>query len=495
MTRRWYDFRAQARGTEIVLYDEIGAFGIPAKAFLDELKALGPLAELTVRINSPGGSVFDGVAIYNALKRHDAVITVWVDGIAASIASVIAMAGDEVVMPENAMLMLHDPAALVIGTAADMRAMAEALDKMKAGMAAAYRDKSGRSDAEIEARMAAETWLSAQEAVDLGFADRVEGPVRMAAHFDLSRFRNPPPQLAAILTSSTPQEDPMSDPQKTRPRKPDAVEATATGDAAPKASTDHFAPVEGDRPAEADEVQNVRAFGSENMLEGVQAVVNQRLAEMATKMDATLEHLRIGAIKGQILDADGTAVIYDLFTEFGVTAHTEIDFDLDNATPAPGVIKKKCHDIRRKIEDELGAQPYEHIHAICGADFFDDLITHSEVAKAYNRYLDGAFLRQGQARGSFEYSGIVFEEYRGRVGTVDFTDASKVYFFPVGVPGLFRQYNAPADFVETANTIGLPRYAKQAVDQQFARWVMLHVQSNPLPICTRPRVLIKGKRT
>jgi hypothetical protein len=73
--------------------------------------------------------------------------------------------------------------------------------------------------------------------------------------------------------------------------------------------------------------------------------------------------------------------------------------------------------------------------------------------------------------------------------------ASKAYFFPVGVPGLFRQYNAPADFVETANTIGLPRYAKQAVDQQFARWVMLHVQSNPLPICTRPRVLIKGKRT
>src|SRR5918992_763488 len=168
----------------------------------------------------------------------------------------------------------------------------------------------------------------------------------------------------------------------------------------------------------ADEVQNGRAFGSESMLEGVQAVVNQRMSEMATKMDATLEHLRIGAIKGQILDADGSVVIYDL-------------------------------------------------------------ITHSEVAKAYDRYLDGAFLRQGQARGSFEYSGIVFEEYRGRVGTVDFTDASKAYFFPVGVPGLFRQYNAPADFVETANTIGLPRYAKQAADQQFARWVMLHVQSNP----------------
>ena len=113
--KRWYDFRAQAKGAEIVIYDEIGAFGIPAKAFLDELKALGPVAELTVRINSPGGSVFDGVAIYNALKRHDAAITVWIDGIAASIASMIAMAGDEVVMPENAMLMLHDPSGLVHG--------------------------------------------------------------------------------------------------------------------------------------------------------------------------------------------------------------------------------------------------------------------------------------------------------------------------------------------------------------------------------------------
>jgi ATP-dependent protease ClpP protease subunit len=262
--KRWYDFRAQARGAEIVIYDEIGAFGIPAKAFLDELKALGPVAELTVRINSPGGSVFDGVAIYNALKRHDAAITVWIDGIAASIASVIAMAGDEVVMPENAMLMLHDPAALVLGTAADMRAMADALDKMKAGMVAAYRDKSGRDDAEIEALMAAETWLSAQEAADLGLADRIEQPVRMAAHFDLSRFRNPPPQLAAILTSSTPQEDLMSDPQKTRPRKPDAVEATAAGAAAIEASTEQIAAAESDRPAEAAEPALAPAAAAES---------------------------------------------------------------------------------------------------------------------------------------------------------------------------------------------------------------------------------------
>jgi ATP-dependent protease ClpP protease subunit len=102
-----------------------------------------------------------------------------IDGIAASIASMIAMAGNEVVMPENAMLVLHDPSGLVAGTASDMRAMAQALDRMKAGMVAAYRDKSGREDAEIEALMAAETWLSAQEAIALGLADRVEERPRL----------------------------------------------------------------------------------------------------------------------------------------------------------------------------------------------------------------------------------------------------------------------------------------------------------------------------
>ena len=135
------------------------------------------------------------------------------------------------------------------------------------------------------------------------------------------------------------------------------------------------------------------------------------------------------------------------------------------------------------------------MHAICGADFFDDLITHSEVAKAYDRYLDGAFLRQGQARGSFVRSASCSRSTAAGSARSTSPTRASAYFFPVGVPGLFRHYNAPADFVETANTIGLPRYAKQAVDQQFARWVMLHVQSNPLPICTRPRVLIKGKRT
>jgi len=243
----------------------------------------------------------------------------------------------------------------------------------------------------------------------------------------------------------------------------------------------------------ADEVQDVRAFGSESNLQSVQTVVNQRLSDMTNKHDATLEHLRVGAIKGQIIDADGTTVLYDLFSEFGVTPYDEIDFDLSNANAAKGAIKKKCHDIKRKMEDALGATPYTEIHAFCSATFFDNLVTHADVAKAYDRFQESIFLRQGQARSQFDYAGVVFEEYRGSVGGIDFIPDGKAFFFPVGSPGLFRQYNAPADFVETVNTIGLPRYAKQAIDDEFGRWVKLHTQANPLPICTRPKVLIKGK--
>jgi len=191
----WYTIRAQTTGAEVVIYDEIGAYGVSAKGFLAELGALPDATPLALRLNSPGGSVFDAVAIYNAIKRHSGTVTVWIDGIAASAASYIAMAGDEVVMPENAFLMIHDPAGMVMGTAVDMRAMAEALDKIKGSLLQGYAAKSGRSQEEIAPLMAAETWLDAKDALDLGFADRIAEPVRMAARFDVGRFRNAPPAL------------------------------------------------------------------------------------------------------------------------------------------------------------------------------------------------------------------------------------------------------------------------------------------------------------
>lgn len=206
--KSWYDIRNAADGVaEILIYDEIGAFGITAKQFADDLKAVGKPNTITLRINSPGGSVFDGIAIHNSLKRLSARKTVWIDGIAASIASVIAMAGDEIVMPENAMMMIHDPAGVVAGTAPEMRAMADALDRIKGGLVTAYRDRTGKADDEVEQLMAAETWMTATEAVSAGFADRVDKPIRATAHFDLSRFRNAP----ALEAGETFLEDPMPD--------------------------------------------------------------------------------------------------------------------------------------------------------------------------------------------------------------------------------------------------------------------------------------------
>jgi ATP-dependent Clp endopeptidase proteolytic subunit ClpP len=193
--KSWYTIRARASGTEVLIYDEIGAYGVTAKGFLAELGALPDDAAIDLRLNSPGGSVFDAVAIYNALKRHEGDITVWIDGIAASAASYIAMAGDTIVMPENAFLMIHDPSGLVIGTAEDMRATAEALDKVKGSLIQGYAAKSGKADEEIATLMAAETWLDAKDALDLGFIDRIAEPVKLAASFNVARFRNAPPEL------------------------------------------------------------------------------------------------------------------------------------------------------------------------------------------------------------------------------------------------------------------------------------------------------------
>ena len=191
----WYAIRARGTGAEVAIYDEIGAYGVSAKGFLAELGALPDGTPVDLRLNSPGGSVFDAVAIHNALKRHAGPVTVWIDGIAASAASYIAMAGDEIVMPENAFLMIHDPAGLVMGTAEDMRAMAEALDKVKGSLVSGYAAKSGRTPEEVSALMAAETWFDASDAVAQGFADRLIEPVRIAANFDIGRFRNAPPVL------------------------------------------------------------------------------------------------------------------------------------------------------------------------------------------------------------------------------------------------------------------------------------------------------------
>jgi len=198
----WYSICALTDGAEISIYDEIGAYGVSAKAFLADLGQLPDAAPLTLRLNSPGGSVFDAVAIYNALQRHAGTVTVSIDGIAASAASYIAMAGDEIIMPENAFLMIHDPSGLVMGTASDMYAMAVALEKIGASLIKGYAAKSGKAEKEIARLMAAETWFDATEAIDMGLADTIAAPVKMAASFDVSRFQNTPPEIVTAVKAA-----------------------------------------------------------------------------------------------------------------------------------------------------------------------------------------------------------------------------------------------------------------------------------------------------
>jgi ATP-dependent protease ClpP protease subunit len=205
--KSWYTIRARGTGAEVLIYDEIVAYGVSAKGFLAELGALPDGVPVDLRLNSPGGSVFDAVAIYNALQRHDGTITVWIDGVAASAASYVAMAGDEIVMPANAFLMIHDPSGLVMGTAADMREMADTMDKIAGGMVRGYAARSGRTEEEIAALMAAETWFDAEAALEAGLATRMIEPVRIAASFDVARFRNAPPALAEAIAAPASESD------------------------------------------------------------------------------------------------------------------------------------------------------------------------------------------------------------------------------------------------------------------------------------------------
>lgn len=212
MNNRWFRCAAAgARRAEVTLFDDIGGFGITAQDFVAELDALGPLDALTVAINSGGGDVFEGLAIYNRLRALSAPVTVRIDGLAASIASIIAMAGEEIVMPESAWVMVHDPSALVAGGAEDMRRMAGTLDGIKGTLADIYVARTGLPKAEIEAMMAAETWMAGPEAVARGFATRLITTPAIAASLNFSKFHRVPEEVRRTFTPSAAKESLMPD--------------------------------------------------------------------------------------------------------------------------------------------------------------------------------------------------------------------------------------------------------------------------------------------
>ncbi|KKN57517.1 hypothetical protein LCGC14_0561340 [marine sediment metagenome] len=242
----------------------------------------------------------------------------------------------------------------------------------------------------------------------------------------------------------------------------------------------------------AEEVQGIRAFGSQSETEGVAQVVTQKIASMRQSHEVTLEWLRMGAIKGVVFDGDTTTVLHNLFNEFGVSKQADQDWDMHTVgtEQAP-----KCTTAIRLIEEALGAMPYDHIHCLMGDDVWDKFIVNTSVKTAYERWaggLDGqpgGFLRSDMRLGFF-FGGIYFENYRGKVGSTSFVAATEGRVFPVGAPGLFQTINAPADYIETVNTVGLPFYAKQE-RMAFDRGININTQSNPLNICTQPRTLIR----
>jgi ATP-dependent Clp protease protease subunit len=197
-----YSVKAQASEAEIWIYESIGEGwfweGLTAKQFAKDITALGDVSKITVRLNSAGGNMFDGVAIYNILKQHKARVVVKIDGLAASIASVIAMAGNEIEIGINAMMMIHQAWGQVVGKAAEMRTAADALDKINEAIASSYLTRSKMGREKITELMEAETWINAEEAIGYGLADKTMESVPVVANFDLSKFnyRNIPEVLA-----------------------------------------------------------------------------------------------------------------------------------------------------------------------------------------------------------------------------------------------------------------------------------------------------------
>lgn len=196
--KTWFTItnRMSAEAAQIDILDDIGEYGVTAKDFAAGLKAIPATREIVVSINSRGGSVFEGWAIYSMLAERRERVTCKVIGLAASMASVVMLAGRRVVASEFAQIMIHNPAAAASGTSKDMRETADLLDKLSVPLANVYATKSGKSPAMVAAAMNAETWFTAAEAKAWGLVDDVEAAMRVAASFDLSRFNRPPRALA-----------------------------------------------------------------------------------------------------------------------------------------------------------------------------------------------------------------------------------------------------------------------------------------------------------
>lgn len=258
----------------------------------------------------------------------------------------------------------------------------------------------------------------------------------------------------------------------------------------------------------AHQVQGVRAFGTTNQLLGVQTVVNQQMAKLVSRHDLTLEYHRLGALRGLIKDADASTLL-NLFTLFGITNNNtatgggatdsspkefNLDLSMDESEPIDLRVNVMAIDRYVRRNAKLAIPSSASMWVFCGDNFFDALISRPDVKEVFKR-TDEQRVRLGAnyAFGAFEFAGVVWENYRGTDdGSTVAIDTDEAVGFLTGVPGLYAEYFAPADFMDTANTIGLPRYARMGQDPSgMNRFVTLHSQQNPLPLCLRPQTLVK----
>lgn len=330
--KNWYSIQAKANTVaEIAIYDEIGAWGVSAKQFIGDLKAI-TASTIKLSINSNGGSVFDALAMYNALRQHPANIEVTIMGVAASAASLIAMAGDKIIMPENAFMMIHNPLNMTYGNADDMREMADVLDKIGASLIATYAARTGLPDEEIKALLDAETWMNADEAVSKGFADEIQPALKAVASADIG---NLPDNVRAALEAPTdaPTEAPTEDPTEAPTEQP--TEAPTLAPAEPDARALAVSIIA--KASAAD----IAAYADVFLLDP--AITNEQDADVAITEASTivkvcaaakLPDMAAGMIKARIPLATVRNRLIEFKAEMDAATHTNNHIPTGNGQPA-----------------------------------------------------------------------------------------------------------------------------------------------------------------
>jgi len=242
----------------------------------------------------------------------------------------------------------------------------------------------------------------------------------------------------------------------------------------------------------AEEIQGIRAFGSETELEQVQGEYLRRMARVRADTELTHEYHRLGALQGKLLDADGTSVIYDYFDKFGVTEAAAVNFELTTATTD---VRGKCAQVVRAMARSAKGvfTPATQVHSLVGDTFYDLLINHEQVRKTFEGWAAAADLRQGAAFNAFTYGGITFHNYRGTDdGSSVAIAATEAKFFPVGASGVFKKAMAPAEFGPYVNTLGMDTYGINIPDRDRQAWTRGEIYSYPLYLVQRPEVLRTG---